>query len=58
MLFYLLSRGIPEESAASLLKWAFVSDVLSRLSNPALRADLEHSLERVLPGAVAARAGT
>jgi len=58
MLFYLLSRGIPEESAASLLKWAFVSDVLSRLSNPALRADVEHSLERVLPGAVAARAGT
>jgi Fe-S cluster assembly protein SufD len=58
MLFYLLSRGIPEESASSLLKWAFVSDVLGRLSNPALRADLEHSLERVLPGAVAARSGT
>jgi len=58
MLFYLLSRGIPEEAAASLLKWAFVSDVLSRLSNPALRADVEHSLERVLPGAVAARSGT
>jgi len=58
MLFYLLSRGIPEESASSLLKWAFVSDVLSRLSTPALRTDVEHSLERVLPGAVAARSGT
>jgi len=58
MLFYLLSRGIPEESASSLLKWAFVSDVLSRLSNPALRAAVEHSLERVLPGAIAARSGT
>lgn len=58
MLFYLLSRGIPEESASSLLKWAFVSDVISRLSTPALRADVEHSLERVLPGAEAARSGT
>jgi len=58
MLFYLLSRGIPEESASSLLKWAFVSDVIRRLSTPALRADIEHSLERVLPGAVAARSGT
>ncbi|MFM7396916.1 MAG: SufB/SufD family protein [Gammaproteobacteria bacterium] len=58
MLFYLLSRGIPEESASSLLKWAFVSDVLSRLPNAALRADVEHSLERVLPGAVASRSGT
>ncbi|MEY2625551.1 MAG: hypothetical protein RL412_1326, partial [Pseudomonadota bacterium] len=36
----------------------FVSDVLSRLSNPALRAAVEHSLERVLPGAIAARSGT
>ncbi|MBM4191686.1 MAG: SufD family Fe-S cluster assembly protein [Gammaproteobacteria bacterium] len=58
MLFYLLSRGIPEESASSLLKWAFVSDVLRRLSNPAIRAEIEYSLERVLPGAVAARSGT
>jgi len=58
MLFYLLSRGIPEESASSLLKWAFVSDVIRRLSTPTLRADVEHSLERVLPGAVAARSGT
>jgi len=58
MLFYLRARGIPEESASSLLKWAFVSDVIRRLSTPALRADVEHSLERVLPGAVAARSGT
>lgn len=58
MLFYLLSRGIPEDSAASLLKWAFVSDVLSRLPSAALRAEVEAALERLLPGAVAARVGT
>jgi Fe-S cluster assembly protein SufD len=58
MLFYLLSRGIPEDAAAALLKWAFVSDVLTRLPNPALRAAVEHSLEALLPGAVAARSST
>lgn len=58
MLFYLLSRGIPEDAAAALLKWAFVSDVLTRLPNPALRTAVEHSLEALLPGAVAARSST
>lgn len=58
MLFYLLSRGIPEDAAAALLKWAFVSDVLTRLPNPALRTAVEHSLEALLPGAVAARSNT
>lgn len=58
MLFYLLSRGIPEEAAASLLKWAFVSDVLSHLPSAPLRSQVEAALERLLPGAVAARSGT
>lgn len=58
MLFYLLSRGIPEEAAASLLKWAFVSDVLARLPSASLRTEVDASLERLLPGAVASRAGT
>jgi len=57
MLFYLLSRGIDPESAESLLKWAFVSDVLARLPCPTLRAQVEATLERQLPGAAAARIG-
>ncbi|MBU6378211.1 MAG: SufD family Fe-S cluster assembly protein [Gammaproteobacteria bacterium] len=55
MLFYLLSRGIPPAAAESLLKWAFVSDVLAHLPSPALRAQVEAALERQLPGAAAAR---
>jgi Fe-S cluster assembly protein SufD len=55
MLFYLLSRGIPPAAAESLLKWAFVSDVLARLPCASLRAQVEASLERQLPGAAAAR---
>ena len=58
MLFYLLSRGIDPESAESLLKWAFVSDVLARLPCATLRAQVEATLERLLPGAAAARAGS
>lgn len=53
MLFYLLSRGIDPETAESLLKWAFISDVLSKL--PAgLRRQIELALLKRLPGAIAA----
>lgn len=55
MLFYLLSRGIPPAAAESLLKWAFISDVLAYLPSPALRAQVEAALERQLPGAAASR---
>lgn len=55
MLFYLLSRGIPPAAAESLLKWAFVSDVLMHISSPELRAQVETALEQQLPGAAAAR---
>lgn len=58
MLFYLLSRGVDPESAESLLKWAFVSDVLMRLPCATLRAQVEATLERQLPGAAAARVGS
>jgi len=51
MLFYLLSRGIPPATAESLLKWAFVSDVLAKLPSPELRAQVAAALERQLPGA-------
>lgn len=58
MLFYLLSRGIPPAAAESLLKWAFISDVLSRLPSAALRTQVEAALERQLPGAAASRIGS
>jgi len=55
MLFYLLSRGIDPETAESLLKWAFISDVLTHLPSSDLRHHIEASLIRQLPGAIAAQ---
>lgn len=56
MRFYLLSRGIPPQTADALLHWAFVSDVIARLPIPALRAGIERRLASELPGAAAAGA--
>lgn len=55
MMFYLLSRGIDPKTAESLLKWAFVSDVLAKLPL-ALRREMELALLDRLPGAIAAHA--
>jgi Fe-S cluster assembly protein SufD len=55
MLFYLLSRGLTAEAAGSLLKWAFVSDVLAQLPDAAVRARFEAAIAPLLPGAEAAR---
>jgi Fe-S cluster assembly protein SufD len=55
MLFYLLSRGIPPAAAESLLKWAFVSDVLAKLPDAALRTRFGKAIAPWLPGAEAAR---
>jgi Fe-S cluster assembly protein SufD len=44
MLFYLLSRGIDRETALSVLKWAFLEDVVSRIEVPELRRQIELSL--------------
>jgi Fe-S cluster assembly protein SufD len=55
MLFYLLSRGIEPDAAESLLKWAFVSDILAKLPDAALRARFEAAIAPMLPGAEAAR---
>jgi Fe-S cluster assembly protein SufD len=48
MLFYLLSRGIDRETAQGLLKWAFVADVLTHLTDSALRRQIERELARTL----------
>jgi Fe-S cluster assembly protein SufD len=41
LLFYLLSRGIDRETARTLLKWAFLGDVLATIELPAVRRDAE-----------------
>lgn len=55
MLFYLLSRGIDPMTAESLLKWAFISDVLTKLPM-GLREQIELALLDRLPGAIASPA--
>lgn len=62
LLFYLLARGIDRTTARSLLKWAFLSDVLRAIELPELRAQAERSsagqLQDVLAvGAVLAAGG-
>lgn len=44
MLFYLLSRGIDRDTAQVLLKWAFLEDVVARITVPELRKQIEQSL--------------
>lgn len=44
MLFYLLSRGIDRDTAQQLLKWAFLEDVVSKITLPELRKNIEASL--------------
>ncbi len=44
MLFYLLSRGIDRDTAQQLLKWAFLEDVVSRITVAELRRHIEASL--------------
>jgi Fe-S cluster assembly protein SufD len=44
MLFYLLSRGLERTAAQSLLKWAFLQDVVARLQPAELRTRLEAQL--------------
>ncbi len=48
MLFYLLSRGLDRDTAQRLLKWAFLGDVIAKISLPALRRQIEARL----PGAL------
>ena len=43
LLFYLLARGLDRRTARSLLKWAFLGDVLRAIELPALRAQVEQS---------------
>jgi Fe-S cluster assembly protein SufD len=43
LLFYLLSRGLPPATARTLLKWAFLGDVLGQIELPTLRRAAEQA---------------
>lgn len=51
-LFYLRTRGIPQDQARALLTYAFASDIVSRIKIDAIRAQLDHALlaEHALEG--------
>jgi Fe-S cluster assembly protein SufD len=51
MLFYLRSRAVDEETARSLLTYAFADDVISRIKIPAIRNRLEYNVIGCLPDA-------
>lgn len=44
MLFYLLSRGIERTTAQSLLKWAFLGEIVSRIGIAPLRSQIEQAI--------------
>jgi Fe-S cluster assembly protein SufD len=48
LMFYLLSRGIDAATARSLLKWAFLEDVLATIQPPELRRESEQLAARQL----------
>ncbi|MBV6417131.1 MAG: FeS cluster assembly protein SufD [Steroidobacteraceae bacterium] len=50
MLFYLLSRGIDPRTARSLLKWAFLTELVARIAIPALRGEIERAFARRFTG--------
>lgn len=52
-LFYLRSRGIGEETARSLLTYAFAGDIVGRIKVEPVRTATQAVLQRRLPGAVA-----
>jgi Fe-S cluster assembly protein SufD len=48
MLFYLLSRGLDQDTAQRLLKWAFLADAFARINVPELRRQIEETLAEAL----------
>jgi Fe-S cluster assembly protein SufD len=48
MLFYLLARGLDRDTAQRLLKWAFLGDVVAKITLPALRREIEARLPEAL----------
>jgi Fe-S cluster assembly protein SufD len=55
-LFYLESRGIPEEEARRIVVLGFLSEIVQRIGEPALQERLQAALEAELAGGAEARA--
>jgi Fe-S cluster assembly protein SufD len=53
MRFYLLSRGLPADTARALLEWAFLEDAMVGIEPPALRAAAEQAVAATLANPVA-----
>jgi Fe-S cluster assembly protein SufD len=53
MRFYLLSRGLDQETARALLEWAFLEDAIRGIVRPELRSAAELHLAAVLGSSVA-----
>jgi Fe-S cluster assembly protein SufD len=51
-LFYLQSRGIEEENARKILIYAFIDDIISRITIKELRTRLETFVIKRLPGSI------
>ena len=49
-LFYLRSRGLDRETAASMLTWAFAGEVIARFTDPTVKAYATRAALRRLPG--------
>jgi len=49
-LFYLRTRGLPQEQAHSLLVYAFAMETLARIASPALRTHATRAVQACLPG--------
>ena len=48
-LFYLRSRGLPEEQARALLTYAFASDIVRRVETSSIRAQVQRLVGSRLP---------
>ena len=51
--FYMRSRGIPEEEARMMLIVAFMTDVLETIAHEPLRENLRHIVDKRLRGCAA-----
>ena len=56
-LFYMRQRGVPEDEARLLLKFAFVGEVIDSIHLPALRDRLHYLVEKRFRGELGRCAG-
>lgn len=54
-LFYLRSRGVDEETARTIMTYAFAGEVLERFTSPAIAGQVSEAFCQVLPGGAVLR---